>query len=118
MKRTVLLAMFFAAACNIAHAEEVCSRHKVYGRVLKVEPITQVETFPTTSQDCSSGQCVSYVSQMATSETVTGYRITYRLGGKISTIRTGEAPAGATIELLKESCVDKPAHKALNAGSV
>lgn len=118
MKRTFLVAMFVAVGCSVAHAEEVCSRHKVYGRVLKVEPITEVATFPSTSQDCSSGQCVSYVSQVSTSEAITGYRITYRLGGKTSTIRASEPPSGVTIELIKESCVEKPAHRALKAGSV
>lgn len=118
MKRTILVVMLFSIGLSLAHAEEVCGRQKVYGRVLKVEPITEVSVFPTTSQDCTSGQCVSYVSQVDKSESVTGYKVTYRLGGKTRTIQTDEAPEGITIELVRESCADKPKHKAVKSGTV
>ncbi|MBA9859241.1 hypothetical protein [Ralstonia insidiosa] len=118
MKHTITLATLIALSISLAHAEEVCGRQKVYGRVLKVEPITEVSVFPTTSQDCSSGSCVSYVSQVTKTETTTGYKVTYRLNGKTRTIQTDEAPEGITIELVKESCVDKPKHKAVQAGTV
>lgn len=118
MKRVLVVALLCIAVVSIARAEEVCSRQKVFGRVLKVEPITEVSTFPTTSQDCSSGQCVNYFSRVDQTVTTTGYKVTYRLGGKTSTVETDDAPEGMTIELMKESCVDRPNHKALKPGTV
>ncbi|WP_425953039.1 hypothetical protein [Ralstonia pseudosolanacearum] len=118
MKRVILLAVLFSAVASIANAGEVCGRQKVYGRVLNVEPITEVSTFPTTSQDCSSGQCVNYVSRVDKTVTTTGYKVTYRLGGKTSIIETNDAPEGMTIELIRESCVDRAKHKDLKPGTV
>lgn len=45
MKHTITLATLIALSISLAHAEEVCGRQKVYGRVLKVEPITEVSVF-------------------------------------------------------------------------
>jgi uncharacterized protein YcfJ len=101
-----ITAMLFSIGTSLAHAEEVCTRRTVYGRVLKVEPITSKTFSPTVAQHCAGDQCVNYVSEATMTERTAGYVVTYRIHGKTQTAQADEAPAGITVELLEERCSD------------